>query len=75
MITQPLDIVGLAQARATDQTARWTLLSIIRPVIDKAIGVAHDDRYLLVAARVDILVGYDVINARLVINNILVHLN
>ena len=44
-------------------------------VIEKAIEVAQDDWYISVGAGVDIHVGYDVVNARLAVNNVLVQLD
>ena len=77
MITQPPDIlvVSLAQARTTEEGEGGTALSIIGPVIDKAIEVAHDDGYISVGVGVDIHGGYNVVNARLAVHNILVQLD
>ena len=75
MITQPPDIVSLAQARATDQTEGGTALPIIHSVFDKAIEVVHDDWYISVGAGVDIHVAYAVVNAWLAIQNVLVQLH
>ena len=75
MITQPSDKVGLAHTRPTDQAEGGTALSIMGPVIEKAIEVAYDDSYISVGAGGDIHVGYDVLNASLTIHNVLVCLN
>ena len=75
MITQPPDIVSLAQARTTDEAEGGTALSVIGSFVEKVIEVAYDDRYISVGAGVDIHVGYDVINARLAVHNLLVQLD
>ena len=75
MITQPPDIVSLAQARTTHEAEGGTALSIIGSVVDKAIEVAHDDGYSSVGVGVEIHVGYDVVNARLAVHNVLVQLD
>ena len=75
MITQPPDIVSLAQAKTTDEREGGTALSIIGSVVDKAIEVAHDDWYISVGAGVDIHVTYDVLNAWLAIHNVLMQLD
>ena len=75
MITAPPDIVNLAQARTTNEAEGGTVLSLIASVVDKAIEVAHDDGYISVGAGVDIHVGYDVVNARVAIHNVLVQLD
>ena len=54
MITQPPDIVSLAQARTTEEAEGGIALSIIGSVVDKAIEVAHDDGYISVGWGVDI---------------------
>ena len=74
MIAQSPDIVTLAQARTTDEV-EGTALSSIWPVVDKVIKVAHDDGYISVGAGVDIHIGYDVVNARLAVYNVLVQLD
>ena len=74
MIAQSPDIVSHAQDRTTDE-AEGTALSSIWSVVDKAIEVAHDDGYISIGAGVDIQVGYDVVNARLAVHNVLVQLN
>ena len=75
MITQLPDIVSLGQARTTDEANGGTALSIIGSIVDKAIEVAHDDGYISVGVGVDIHVGYDVVNARLAVHNVLVQLD
>ena len=75
MITQPFDIVSLAQTRATNKTEGGTTLAIVRPVVDKAIKAADDDGNLAIGAGVDIHVGYDVVNASLTIHNLVVCLD
>ena len=75
MITQPPNIVSLAQARTTGEAEGGTALSIIGSIVDKAIKVAHDDGYISVGAGVDIHVGYDVVNARPAVDNVLVQLD
>ena len=76
MITETPDIIdSLAQAKAMDQTEGGTAVLIIRPVVDKAIEVEHDDGDICVGASVDIHIGYDVINAGLALHNVLVNLD
>ena len=75
MVTQPPDIVSLAQATTTDKAEGGTGLSVIGSVVDKAIEVSHDDGYISVGAGVDIHVGYNVVNARLAVHNVLVQLD
>ena len=75
MITEPPDMVSLAHARTTDEAEGGTALSIIGSVVDKTFEVEHDDWYISVGAGVDIHVGYDAVNARLAIDNVLVQLD
>ena len=75
MIAQSPDIVSLARARTTDEAEGGTALSIIGPGIDKASEVARDDWYISVGVGVDIHIGYDVVNARLAVHNVLVQLD
>ena len=75
MIAQSPDIVSLARARTTDKSEGGTALSIMGPVIEKSIEVGHDYSYISVGAGIDIHVGYDVVNARLAVPNVLVQLD
>ena len=75
MITQSPEIVSLAQARTTDEAEGGLALSIIGSFVDKAIEVAHDDGYISVGAGVDMHVGYDVLNTRLAVQNVVEQLD
>ena len=75
MITQPSDMVGLAQTQATNQTEGGTPLAIVRPVVDKVIKVAQNDRNLAIGAGDDISVGYNVVKVSLTIHDVLVCLD
>jgi len=71
MITQPPDIVSLAQPRSTNQTEGGTALAIVRSSVDKAIKVSGDAGYISIGAGVDILKGHNFIHMGLAIHKVL----
>jgi len=75
MLTQPSDIVSPSKTQSTDQTKGGTALVIVRSVVDQAIKVSVDDGYIPIGVGVDIIIGFNVIDACLARHKVLVCLD